>query len=240
VTDRRPCLAPGLFLAHDEIDVKGRESWLIDLRGRTSFALVPEIVVTGGRRRDRGQARVMIDYAHDYGDTSATRTPLGKAKGRDLTRLYRRAATELLALPRRDVETWTPKVTELYRRGLLNRHGHTADPTEAGDFEKGSAEHDAEIIRAALASGARAAYNDGPCIHVDFPIAQPDDAEQNAWREVQTHLERAGFDPGPIDGIPGARTRAAILDADPTATPVHLRSGIALLGWARSLPSRSP
>jgi hypothetical protein len=236
----RPCLAPGLFLAHDGIDVRGREPWLIDLRGKASFDLVPEIEATGGHRPPSSQARVMLDYVRDFGATLATRTPLGKAKGKDLTRLYGRAATELLALPRRDVETWTPKVAELYRRGLLDKHGHTADPTEAIDFELGDAAHNAELIRAALANGARAAYNDGPCIHVALPVAQPDDSELNAWREVQANLKRAGYDPGPVDGIPGPQTRAAIMDADPAATPAHLKSGVALLAWARSLPAKSP
>lgn len=231
-------LAPGLYLAHARINVRGRETWLSDLRGRTSLELVPYLVVTGGGRPPSSQARVMLDYLRDFGGTFATRTPRGKAEGKDLTWLYRRAATELLALPRRDVETWTPKVAELYRRGLLDKHGHTADPTEAIDFAEGSAEHNAEIVRAAYLCGARWAGDDGPCIHVSLPIAQPDDSELVAWREVQANLKRAGFNPGPVDGIPGPRTRAAILDADPTATPAHLRSGAALLAWARSLPSK--
>jgi peptidoglycan hydrolase-like protein with peptidoglycan-binding domain len=33
---------------------------------------------------------------------------------------------------------------------------------------------------------------------------------QNVALEVQLHLKGLGFDPGPIDGIPGSRTRSAI------------------------------
>ena len=33
---------------------------------------------------------------------------------------------------------------------------------------------------------------------------------QNVALEVQLHLESLGFDPGPVDGIPGSRTRSAV------------------------------
>jgi peptidoglycan hydrolase-like protein with peptidoglycan-binding domain len=56
-------------------------------------------------------------------------------------------------------------------------------------------------------------------------------------RNIQDRLQRLGYDPGPSDGVPGARTRAAIqhyqqdngLAADGQPTPQlwqHLRSGI--------------
>jgi uncharacterized protein (TIGR02594 family) len=52
------------------------------------------------------------------------------------------------------------------------------------------------------------------------------------WKSVQTRLRQLGFDPGPIDGIPGPRTEAAIvafkrsrgLRARPYVGPVTLKA----------------
>ena len=46
-------------------------------------------------------------------------------------------------------------------------------------------------------------------IESDPALAGTIDA-QNVALEVQLHLESLGFDPGPVDGIPGSRTRSAI------------------------------
>lgn len=230
-------IAPGLYLAHGQVDIAGVEPFVHALRAEASPVLCPRLVVIRGHSTDAAQARAMLAYAAKYGDTEATRTDAGKAEDLDLTSLYHRAATELLALPERTWQAWLPKVTELYKRGLLRRGGHTATPPGAIDVDDGPPEHNTELKRAALAIGALRAYDDGPSVHIDLPRTVSN--EENAWREVQTNLVRAGYNPGPIDGVPGAKTQAAIRKADPAATHEHMRSGLALLAWARALPTKA-
>lgn len=164
-------ITKGARTAHSGLKLTPRIiKWVIKLRAECSYDIVPELILTSTVRDEWSQARAMLAYLADYGATSSTRTTKGTAAKTDLTTLYKGAATELLALPQRDAESWAPKVRSLYDRGLLKKGGHYDRTGGAIDVrgDVGTAEG-REIIRAALKAGAKAAYDDGPAIHVDLP-----------------------------------------------------------------------
>jgi hypothetical protein len=104
--------APGLRLAHNQITMSPRLIMFANrLRAAIPLSVVPELVINSGIRTAASQARAMLIVLQKGG--------VAYFKG-----LYKQAALELLALPRRDEATWTPKVAELYRRRILNPEGH--------------------------------------------------------------------------------------------------------------------
>ena len=61
------------------------------------------------------------------------------------------------------------------------------------------------LILLALAAVGAALFTVAPT-----PEPNPENANPVLARQVQTELAHRGFDPGPVDGIPGAQTRSAI------------------------------
>lgn len=122
----------------------------IEIRKECSYTICPDLTITSGQRDQFAQSRTMVTYL----------ATLGEAKFRGL---YKKAADELLKIPQ---SNWPAKIKEMYEvTGLLKRGGHYDGG--ALDFRLGSAAQNAELIRAAKKVGSRAAYFDGPCIHVD-------------------------------------------------------------------------
>ena len=170
ITSSGVVYAKGLRTSHRDIKVNDRQvEFMQKLRAATSFSIVPDLVITSGIRDEFGQAQAMLTYLKDFGPDVARRTARGVEKNTDLTTLYKKAATELLALSQRTKAAWAPLVKSLYDRGLLHKSGHyTGGSLDVrGDMNTPEGR---EIIRAALAAGARAAYDDGPAIHVDLPV----------------------------------------------------------------------
>lgn len=61
------------------------------------------------------------------------------------------------------------------------------------------------LILLALATMGVALFTVAPT-----PEPNPENANPVLARQVQTELAHLGFDPGPVDGLPGAQTRRAI------------------------------
>lgn len=147
-------LSPGISRSYSSLVLNDRQvMWLNRFRAKASTNIVPHITITSGVRGYEGQAKAMLDYLASYGEER-------------FKSLYGRAAAELLKYAR-NVSTWTPVVKWLYDIDYLHKEGHLSGGSV--DLRKGTPASDAELIRAALAAGARKAYDDGPCIHVDLP-----------------------------------------------------------------------
>jgi hypothetical protein len=104
--------ARGLRTAHSQIKMSPRLiSFANALRGKIPLYIISDLVINSGIRTYESQAKAMLRVLEKGGSSYF--------KG-----LYKQAAEELLALPRRDVATWAPKVADLYRRRVLNPKGH--------------------------------------------------------------------------------------------------------------------